>query len=316
MGYIRKRGKSYRAEVYVNGIRESRSFNTHAHAKAWKTARELALSNNPIQASQKPLSAALSRYADEVSPSKKGARWEAVRLSKLSRDPIASIPLRDLSATDVAAWRDRALRSIKPASVAREFTLLRSVLEIARKEWRWIASNPTQDVKKPSGSPPRKRRVSDEEAWRLCMALGYDEGPPENVSQRVALAFLFAIETGMRAGEICTFQRLTNKTVTLAKTKNTDAREVPLSPRAREILDLVGDDFNLKPPQIDALFRKAKKRAGVVGMTFHDSRAEACTRLARKLDVLDLARMIGHRDPRSLLIYYRETAAMIADKLA
>ena len=50
-------------------------------------------------------------------------------------------------------------------------------------------------------------------------------------------------------------------------------------------------------------------------MTFHDTRHEACTRLARKLDVLDLAKMIGHRDPRSLMIYYNPTASEIAKRL-
>ena len=33
------------------------------------------------------------------------------------------------------------------------------------------------------------------------------------------------------------------------------------------------------------------------------------------LDVLELARMVGHRDPRSLMIYYNETAEELAKKL-
>jgi len=50
-------------------------------------------------------------------------------------------------------------------------------------------------------------------------------------------------------------------------------------------------------------------------MTFHDTRHEALTRIARKLDVLDLARMVGHRDARSLMIYYNATAEEIAQRL-
>ncbi|EMN1578428.1 site-specific integrase, partial [Pseudomonas aeruginosa] len=42
---------------------------------------------------------------------------------------------------------------------------------------------------------------------------------------------------------------------------------------------------------------------------------EATTRLARKLDVLDLARMTGHRDPRSLMVYYNATASEVASRL-
>lgn len=48
---------------------------------------------------------------------------------------------------------------------------------------------------------------------------------------------------------------------------------------------------------------------------FHDARSEAITRLSRKLDILGLARTVGHRDPRSLMLYYSKSAAEIAKKL-
>jgi integrase len=38
-------------------------------------------------------------------------------------------------------------------------------------------------------------------------------------------------------------------------------------------------------------------------LTFHDTRHEAISRLAKKLQVLGLARMVGHRDLRMLQIY-------------
>lgn len=56
-------------------------------------------------------------------------------------------------------------------------------------------------------------------------------------------------------------------------------------------------------------------QSSISGLTFHDSRHEVLTRLARKIDVLDLARMAGHRDPRSLMIYYNATAEEIAGRL-
>lgn len=39
---------------------------------------------------------------------------------------------------------------------------------------------------------------------------------------------------------------------------------------------------------------------------------DAITRLAQKLNVLQLARMVGHRDIRSLQTYYNETAESMA----
>ncbi len=48
---------------------------------------------------------------------------------------------------------------------------------------------------------------------------------------------------------------------------------------------------------------------------FHDLRHLAITRLAKKLPILDLARMVGHKDLRMLQIYYNESAEAIAQML-
>ena len=57
------------------------------------------------------------------------------------------------------------------------------------------------------------------------------------------------------------------------------------------------------------------RRTQIADLRFHDTRHEALTRLAKKLHVLDLARMVGHKDPRSLMIYYNATATEIANRL-
>jgi integrase len=104
----------------------------------------------------------------------------------------------------------------------------------------------------------------------------------------------------------------------LPVTKNGDSREVPLSLRAREILALLPRTdpvFGLESAQRDALFRKARDRAKIPNLHFHDSRSEAIWRLSKKLDVMELARVIGHRDLRSLLIYFNASADSLADKL-
>ena len=55
--------------------------------------------------------------------------------------------------------------------------------------------------------------------------------------------------------------------------------------------------------------------AAVEGFTFHDARATAITRLAKKVDVLTLARIVGHKNLSQLMVYYRESAEDIAKKL-
>lgn len=60
----------------------------------------------------------------------------------------------------------------------------------------------------------------------------------------------------------------------------------------------------------------AKKVAKITGLTFHDSRATACTHLARKMDVLTLSKISRHRDLNVLRRKYcRETAEQISTRL-
>ena len=60
---------------------------------------------------------------------------------------------------------------------------------------------------------------------------------------------------------------------------------------------------------------RCARNVGIVDLHFHDTRHQAITDLAKKLTVLELARMVGHSDLRSLMIYYNETAESLAEKL-
>ena len=69
----------------------------------------------------------------------------------------------------------------------------------------------------------------------------YDEDmPPKLKKQRVALAFLFAIETAMRAGELCNLgwedTDFSRRVAHLELTKNGYSRDVPLSKKAIKLL--------------------------------------------------------------------------------
>ena len=108
--------------------------------------------------------------------------------------------------------------------------------------------------------------------------------------------------------------------VRLHDTKNGTKRDVALSTEAVRLLNLLDSDsgakvFATNQQSSGTIFRRGVELAGIKGLTFHDTRHEALTRLARKLQVLDLARMVGHRDPRSLMIYYNATAEEIATQL-
>lgn len=324
MATLTKRGKSWFAQVRRGGHSVSRSFTRKMEAQTWATQVE-----NEIVAGTygRPkldsLAAVCARYAEEVSPSKGGVRWERIRLASFQRETLAERPIANITPENLGHWRDQRLAQVSPGTVLREMTLLTAVFEHARREWRLIAVNPWRDVRKPKAPRHRERRISDDEIERITLALGYDGSPIATLSQQVAVMFLLAIETAMRAGELLSLRwsdvDLQRRVAHLRKTKNGDQRSVPLSEAAVSLIaqmprasDTV---FAVEPGSRDALFRKAVKRAGCVDLHFHDTRAEACTRLSKKLDVLQLARMIGHRDPKSLMVYYRETAENIAKLL-
>jgi integrase len=162
--------------------------------------------------------------------------------------------------------------------------------------------------------------VPDDEVAAITAAFGVGVLRGETATQRVGLAFLFALETAMRSGEIVGLQwaDVHPRHVVLPRTKNGDLREVPLSKGAVAILQALpredGPVFGLDDALRDALWRKMRPKA-LADLHFHDSRAEAIWRLSKKLDVLQLARVIGHRDLNSLLLYYRESAADMAMRL-
>lgn len=318
-----KDGKKWRHRVMVDGKRTSGTFDTKAAALAWEAEQRMSAGLG-VKVTLMTCAKAFEKYEREVSKTKRGHKWEALRLTAMGASDLGSVRLSEVDATHIAAWRDARLRQVKPGSVIREMNLLSNVFTIARKEWKMIKSSPTIDVARPKAPPGRDRLITQTEIETICGALGWRHDvvgtTPKKKQQRVALAFLFAIETAMRAGEICslTAADVRGRVAHLRPevTKNGLGRQVPMSPRAVEIWAMVPDGFGIKPATLDALFRVARdERTDIKGLTFHDTRHEAITRLAKKLHVLDLARAVGHQDIRELQTYYNESADDIASKL-
>lgn len=332
MATFEKRGGRWRARVRRGETDLSESFRTKAEAAAWAAQCEADINAGKLgKVADRSVAELLERYLDEVVEKKDGKRWEQIRLHSLLGRPLAAgttrvpddlshVRLPDLGPEHIAAWRDRRLAKVSPGTVRREWNLLSAIFSRAIKEWRWLRVHPMRDVERPEAPPPRHRRISPEEIERINIACG--DGV-RTTQARVGLAFRFAIETAMRAGEICalrwedvdTVKRVV-KVVAIEQgaRKTKSARTVPLSSAAVAIIEsLAGIDpervFALSTASVDALFRKAKARAMVTGLTFHDSRAEGLTRLSKKLDVMQLARVSGHKDLRILhSVYYREQA--------
>ena len=330
MASISKVANGYRAQVYVGGHRASAVHRTRREAEAWaaRTEVELRSKQTVSPASRVTLGEMLQRYADEVSVGKRGARWELLRIAafKGSTDlPIGS-PVGSVTPEQIAIWRDARLKQVQPGSVLRELGLLSAVFEHARKEWRLLPTSPVRDVRRPSAPDHREVVITRKQIRIMLQQMGHrPKRRPDSVSQAVGVAMLLALRTGMRAGEICglTWARVfPDHCLTPHKTGRTaeSLRAVPLTPKARALIEQMRgwDDelvFGVGAQTLDALFRKYRKRAGLSGFTFHDTRHTAATWLAQRLDVLDLCKMFGWRDTKQALTYYNPTAGDIARRI-
>lgn len=301
--------------VWKLGVRDARTFVSKAEAKAWAAARELEIlrAGGDRKGKGKTLHGAIDRFLKDEWPKRGSNRNEKARLNRFKQEgELPDIDILKIGPEHVSAWRDTRLKKVKGASVRRDMNLLKTVLETARRDWGWLDVNPMADVKRPAPSPDRNRLLTDAEIQAVVAWSEWQEGTkPKNQMQRMAICLLIALETAMRAGEIGKAV-VQGRVARLATTKNGDPREVPLSKRAVELYALYEP---IPASVIDSSFRYCRDSCGLSGFTFHDSRANALTRLSRKLDLITLAKISGHRDPRNLMIYYRESAESIADRL-
>lgn len=339
MASIRQRGNSFLAEVRRNGIVESKSFQIAAFktasrtdkaaekaAEAAATAWAAGIENDILSArhsttANKTFGELLTKYRDEVTPTKRGSRWEEVRINMYLKDPIAQIGLRELNSTHFVEWRDRRLKQVSEGSVLREWNILSNALKRARDEWKWMTDNPIRTVKKPATPEARERTHTEEELAAMIQCSDYREGAALKTKTQLALAgYLLSAETSLRAGELAAlewqeiFMDKGYLKVTGLKPgarKNAAAvRDIPLTSRAKEILNQIrltnteGTVFGVSQASLDALFRKVRDRAGIDGLHYHDSRHAAITMLSKHYDVLALARIVGHKNIKELMTYY------------
>ena len=319
MASIKPHKHGWRAQVCQQGKRSSKTFRLKSEAEAWARELETAINmGENIIDSKRTLGDLLKMYQQRETPKKRSKAWEHKKLNDIVRN-YGSVKLTDVDTVFASSWRDQRLKQVKSSTVNREWNLLSVVFNTAVREWKWLNENPLEKIKRPKNPKPRERLISDREIELITLATGFHDCP-NTVASRVGAAFLFAIETAMRGGEILSLNKTTvdikRQVCHLPLTKNGFSRDVPLSKRAVEILELVDLNFNLTSSQLDANFRKYRDRCMINDLHFHDTRHQAITNLANKgIQILDLAKITGITDLKMLMVYYNETIESIAKKL-
>lgn len=329
------RGKTWRAIVRRAGFKPvTRTFTNKLDAERWAAELESGMLNRglaPAPRAAGTVRELLERFRDEVTPGRKGARWEAVRINHfVATADFVHRRLDQISPADIKAWRDTRLKSIAPSSVNREWNLLSGIFSHAIKEWDApLRENPMHLAQRPKGKGrERTRRWTQNDLDRLLATCAWDpEKKPAVGRDYVPWAVLLGIETAMRLGELCALKVkdvfVEDRYVVLHDSKNGHGRTVPLTKKAQELflqltqgLDADAPVFPLSSDSLGLYFREKRNKAGLVDIRFHDTRHEAATRLSKKFaNVLQLSAVTGHRSLQSLKRYYNPTPSELIEKL-
>lgn len=286
------------------GVRDSQVFPSKGAAVAWAGHREAEIMGGVRgEVPNLTVLAILQRYEKEVSKGKKGRRWEEIRLKRLGLDRLALVRLKLLDTPHVADWQHRRMEAVKSGTVRRERNLLNNVFEIARKEWKWLRKNPFEGVRRPKDGRPRNRIISDTEHEIIT----------REASDQLRRACIIAYETIMRAGEIAGNPPIVGRVAHVGDTKNGEGKEVALS---KEALEAWSEPITVTAGSISAMFADLCRRVKIKGATFHDYKHTAMTRLSKKLDPWELAKMSGNKDLNLILnVYYKHDPEATAKKL-
>ena len=105
-------------------------------------------------------------------------------------------------------------------------------------------------------------------------------------------------------------------------TKNGEARTIPLSKRACQVLHRLSKRtdtqriFPISKESVKNAWQRLIRRASVDDLHFHDLRHEAVSRFfERGLSIPEVALISGHKDPRMLFRYTHLKAEHVARKL-
>ena len=221
--------------------------------------------------------------------------------------------LKDITSWDIEMYKKmrrntkRNGKQVSPTTVRKELLHLNRLYVLA-DEWGMVPSgyNPVRSVKKPSERKGRVPELSLEEEARLL----------EACSPGIRPIVKFAIYSGCRRGEIfgLTWDRVDMERgfIYIDKTKSGEPRVVPLCETALDVLRGLShhDGFVFQNEKgepyrcIRASFNRAKKKAGLDRLVFHDLRHVFASRL-RQLGVSldDIGEMIGDKTLRMTMRY-------------
>ncbi|MDP3651035.1 MAG: hypothetical protein Q8R67_05060 [Rhodoferax sp.] len=312
MAYIGKFRDGWRAQIQRDGVRASKTFKTKRLAQAWVVEQEA----KETLAKAYTLRDAVTKYLETVSVHKRDAvDWERRRFDALI-EHFGEVPLDSITSESIGEWRTGRLNDVSGSTILRESGLYRNLFKVAQKEWRWLTVNPYDGVRLPKANAPRVQVWRWQQIKRVLRGGQRVGGKTLEVTQ----AFHIALRTGMRLKEAIMapeyFDR-NRRVVDLPHTKTAPKGEtVPLTKQGYRVMCSTPPRFEVSESRASMLFCLLCDNLLISDLQFRDARATALTLMARRMDVLTLARISRHKDLRLLIsTYYRETPEDISRRL-
>ena len=235
------------------------------------------------------------------------------------RRRLANMRVADVMRHDVQQLVD-AMRTEEAGigTLEQEQALLRSFFYDAEEKWNWAAParNPATALDMPAADNARSWVMTDDEERRLLSALSTAR------NRQATLVIRMLVETAMRCGEPLEHAFWGNldwsRCVLRLDDGKAGARDVPLSPRAIELLrELhgVGPRRPLEPivrvsyQALKKVWTRACERAEIYDLVLHDLRHTAATRLALRTGNPFLVKeQTGHKTWSQLMRYVNISA--------
>ena len=305
----------WQVRIKKKGYEEmARTFDLKTEAERWAKQVESEMDRGVFvsraEAEATTLTEALERYAVEISAKKRSGGRESYIIRFWQSSSLTARSLASIRSKDIAAFvRECESRGLSPNTIRLHLALLSHLFNTARTAWGMESlSNPVDLVKgqRPKLPGGRTRRLVDDELVRLQAAAATYGG-------EIGPLITWAIETAMRRGEIAAmrWEHVDRKArvLLIPETKNGTPRRVPLSTAAAAVLEdlprrLDGRVWGMRPDSISQAFERACKSSGIEGLTFHDLRHEATSRLFEKgLNPMQVAAITGHKTLQMLKRY-------------
>lgn len=227
-------------------------------------------------------------------------------------DAVGDPDMRTIDAEMLAGWRSKRLEEVRPVTFNLELRTMKAIFGVA-EDWEYIDKNPFRKMTKLRVEEHRLY-MTDGELARFFGALTdlRSETKSERYKEKLQLLayfYYFLYNTGLRREEGLGLKmsdvEFDMKIVHIRKAKDKEARDVPLTMEAREILMTIGNNLfqGLKSSDVSHQFKKICNRAELEGFKLHSLRHTFATKLITAgVDVLTVSKILGHSDINTTMI--------------